>query len=54
MKCQNTFCVYWKKNKCILEEISLDISGQCEDCILIDMDEKFLEEQRKKLLDKLD
>ena len=41
MRCENNFCIYWKDKSCILDEISLDIQGQCEDCIYIDLDENF-------------
>ena len=53
MRCENNFCVYWKESNCILNEISLDIQGQCEDCIYIDLDENFLESKRNEKLNKL-
>ena len=40
MNCQNNFCIYWDNKKCILDEISLNICGQCEECVLIDIDEE--------------
>lgn len=50
LRCKNSFCIYWKDKNCILDEISLDIQGQCEDCIYIDLDEKILEEKRNEKL----
>jgi len=54
MHCGNNFCVYWDNKKCILNEVSLDISGQCEDCILIDIEEDLLKQKRQEILDRLD
>ena len=50
MNCENNMCVYWNENKCMLEEISIDISGSCQDCIYVDIDEKILKAERKKFL----
>ena len=33
MKCENYFCVYQDNGKCILDEINIDIMGQCDSCI---------------------
>lgn len=48
MKCENQFCLYCEENSCILEEISLDISGSCAECIYIDIDEKLLKQLKNK------
>lgn len=48
MKCGNYFCIYNEGEKCILEEISLDIQGKCEECIYVDIDEKTLNEYKNK------
>ena len=52
MNCSNNFCIYWSEGKCLLKKISLDESGKCEECILVDIDESQLAVLRKKLLDK--
>ncbi len=49
MKCENYFCVYQDNGKCILDEINIDIMGQCDSCIYIDIP-KFELEKYKKLL----
>ena len=50
MKCENEYCIYNKKYKCILDEITLDIQGKCIECIYVDIPsqqlEKLKEEQR--------
>ena len=33
MLCENIFCIYEKDGMCILDEIEIDISGQCTCCI---------------------
>ena len=53
MLCENLFCIYWEAEKCILDEISLDIQGNCESCIYVDIDPNLLQKERKKLLDQL-
>ena len=42
MKCENVFCIYEEKGKCILDNISIDVSGACTDCIYIDIDEEVI------------
>ena len=50
MKCENIFCVYQKNDECILEEIELDILGQCRECIYIDLPDDIINEQKTKKL----
>ena len=52
MLCENVFCIYWNDKNCSLSEISLDIQGNCEKCIYIDIEETVLENQRRKNLNK--
>ncbi len=52
MRCENVFCIYWVNNNCGLDEISLDIQGNCQDCIYVDIKEEELENHRQKLLRK--
>lgn len=54
MLCENVFCVYWNNRNCSLSEISLDIQGNCEKCIYIDIEESVLENQRRKNLKEYD
>ena len=50
MTCQNIFCIYQRNNECILEEISLDIIGICDNCIYVDIDTKMLNELKENQL----
>ena len=50
MKCENYFCVYWSGGKCVLQEISLDIQGNCQNCIYVKIDKKSLEKSRQEFL----
>ena len=52
MNCENEFCIYQEKGKCILNEVSLDILGQCTECIYVNLDEKVLSEAKEKLREK--
>ena len=50
MKCENCFCIYQSKGECDLEEIEIDSSGMCSDCIYPQIDEKTLKDAKLKLL----
>ena len=50
MTCENIFCIYQRNNECILEEISLDIMGICDNCIYVDIDTKMLNELKENQL----
>lgn len=52
MQCENHFCIYWDNNLCILDKISLDVLGCCQNCIYVDIDDNILQTARKKLLSK--
>ncbi len=55
MECENEYCIYQKNGKCIADSITLDISGVCTTCILVDIPkdelERFKEEQRVRMSD---
>ena len=51
MECENVFCIYESNGKCILEEITIDISGSCSDKIYIDIDDKTIIQAKERLLD---
>lgn len=50
MKCECTYCVYWQEGLCILDHISVNDRGYCDDCIFVSVDENVLNQQRQKLL----
>lgn len=52
MRCKNIFCIYWSNKKCSLNEISLDIQRNCEQCIYVKIEENILENQRKNFFNK--
>jgi len=54
MQCEKLFCVYNCKNKCRLKQISVNALGMCDDCILISLEEKFLNAEKKKQLEKIE
>ncbi len=51
MICENHFCIYWWENTCILEEVTLDIQGTCQQCIYISIDDKDLQPLRNKMIE---
>ena len=52
MQCRNVFCVYYKDDACVLENVSLDEQGSCEEMIYIDIDDNILKEKRERVLEK--
>ena len=54
MECENFFCIYQSKKKCILDEISLNIFGACDCCIYPELDSDYLEKKKQILLEKYD
>ena len=40
MNCENYLCIYESNGKCTLKTISLDISGQCTNCIYVTLTEE--------------
>lgn len=52
-KCEQKFCVYWMNHRCILDEISIDETGMCTDCINTNIDGKLLDKLRQRHLDEL-
>ena len=51
MQCENAYCIYQENGACVLEKISLNALGQCEDCVLMTIDENKLTEIKKKQRD---
>lgn len=53
VNCQNIFCVYESKGECVLKEVSIDISGACEECIYVAIDNKVLQKEKSNILKNL-
>lgn len=49
MTCNNNFCVYEEESTCLLNEISISEMGTCEDCMLINLSEERLKEEKFRL-----
>ena len=54
MRCENKFCIYWEDNECTLEDVCIDNSGRCDDCIYVNIPEEQLKVSRKEILDRYD
>ena len=50
MQCENVYCIYCEKMECKLEEISLDVQGQCTECIYVEIEEELIAERKQKQL----
>ncbi len=47
MTCENFLCIYQRNNECVLDEINLDITGTCADCIYVDISQEKLKELKE-------
>ena len=52
LNCENCFCIYEENGKCILDNVGLDIMGQCTECIYVNLEHDVLNEAKQKLLKK--
>ena len=43
MECRQDYCVYNQQSQCILQTISIDELGMCEDCMMVPLPADFLE-----------
>ena len=50
IRCENYLCMYMEDEKCLLDEIALDVCGVCQDCIYIEIPEDEIERIKKKML----
>ncbi len=48
MICENKWCIYFEKSRCILSDISVDASGMCEACIQVSLTDAELQKQRRR------
>ena len=51
MNCENNFCIYCERGICVLENISINSLGMCNDCIMVSIEEETFQKQKKKQLD---
>lgn len=50
MNCNNDLCIYWKEDICILDSISINEIGLCNEYISVDIPSNELDKYRKKHL----
>ena len=48
MECENELCIYQRYDKCLLDKISLDYQGMCNECIYVSLDDALLKELKEK------
>jgi len=50
MKCEQNYCIYNKHRKCILDETEINSLGMCDACILVYLEQDFLDAEKKRQL----
>ena len=50
MQCENNYCIYWESGHCILDELSLDFQGRCQECVYVPIDDDILQHAMQKIL----
>ena len=53
MNCENYLCIYENNGTCVLDEIELDIQGQCKECIYVNLSDNDLKQIKIKTLQDL-
>lgn len=48
MKCENYFCIYENNRLCLLDSVELDILGQCNECIYINIENEKLKKIKEQ------
>lgn len=54
MECENSLCIYERDRKYILEKISVNMLGICDDCIYPSIDDEVLNSLKEKTLKRLE
>ena len=54
MTCENELCVYNSNSKCALDEVGIDSLGMCDSCIMVELEEAFLESEKERQLRRID
>ena len=54
MRCKNKFCIYYRKERCMTEDIAINSMGMCEDFVCVEFDESELKVKRADLLTKIE
>ncbi len=54
MLCENIVCIYQNKDSCTLNNVEMDIMGQCKDCIYISILDNELSLLKKKTLESVE
>ena len=54
MNFENYFCIYQNNGRCMLENIELDIMGQCKECIYIEINKQTLQQLKEITKENID
>ncbi len=54
IECLKELCIYQKNDRCMLDNIELDMNGCCDSCICPMIPEEVLEREKEKLRKRLD
>lgn len=54
MKCEVDNCIYQRKGKCIVDTIQTNQLGMCDDCIIVSIEEEFLEEAKRRQFENIE
>ncbi|MCI9274365.1 MAG: hypothetical protein HFE39_10510 [Clostridiales bacterium] len=52
-KCDNIYCSFWEKDRCLLEGITVDEYGHCQEYVYPDIPEELFEQKRKEMREKI-
>ena len=54
MVCAFDYCIYNRNLNCILGNVEINSVGMCDDCIVVSLDEVFLEAEKERQLQEIE
>ena len=48
IQCENEWCVYQENNRCVMQTVTLDIQGQCQECVYVSLDAEWLQQRKNE------
>ena len=51
MKCENSFCIYQSKGKCLLNKVDIDSLEICTECVYPNIDKEVLNKAKLEVLE---
>jgi hypothetical protein len=51
MTCEYEYCIYNSERVCLIEKISINDLGMCDECIIVSLEKDFLQSEKGRQLE---